>query len=138
MTEISQLYSHPAEYDFETSGRCGRQFYVSMVQRLRPRRVLELGCGTGRITLPLAEQGARLGVEIVGLEKQAEMLERAAKRQRHAAPEVHERLRLVNAECEPGSREESAFDLIIIPCSSIGRLFTLEDQLAVWKAMVSP
>jgi len=130
---MSQLYSHPVEYDLEHLGDADVEFYVSMVERLRPRRVLELGCGTGRITLPLAEQGARLGFEIVGLEKQAEMLEHAAKRKRHAALEVNERLRLVNADMRTW-KTESAFDLIIIPCSSISHLLTLEDQLAVWSA----
>ena len=38
-------------------------FYVSLARKLKPRKILELGCGTGRITLPLAEEGARLALK---------------------------------------------------------------------------
>ena len=66
-TSMSELYKHPEEYDLEHLGDSEDvEFYVSLVQRLRPLKVLELGCGTGRITLPLAEQAARLGFEVVG------------------------------------------------------------------------
>ncbi len=41
------------------------------------RRLLELACGTGRVTLPLAEAGAKAGFEIVGLELVSEMLQAA-------------------------------------------------------------
>jgi ubiquinone/menaquinone biosynthesis C-methylase UbiE len=38
--------------------------------------VLELGCGTGRVTVPLA----RAGVDVVGIDRSAPMLERAQQR----------------------------------------------------------
>ncbi|HVB59145.1 MAG TPA: class I SAM-dependent methyltransferase [Candidatus Acidoferrales bacterium] len=130
---MNQLYRHPEEYDPEHLGDCEDvEFYVSLVQKLQPRKVLELGCGTGRITLPLAEQGARLGFEVIGLDNQAEMLERAADRQLQARLEVRERLHLIRADMRAW-RAESTFDPIVIPCWSISHLLTLQDQLAVWN-----
>jgi len=130
---MSELYKHPEEYDLEHLGDCEDvEVYVSLVRRLKPRKVLELGCGTGRITLPLAELGARLGFEVVGLDNQDEMLQRAADRQVHAPPEVRARLELIKADMRTW-QAESAFDLIVIPCSSISHLLTLQDQLGVWN-----
>jgi len=43
--------------------------------------VLELGCGTGRVTIPVAKTGARL----VGIDRSAPMLARASRRLRRAA-----------------------------------------------------
>src|SRR5207249_12319528 len=45
---------------------------------------LELGCGTGRIAVPIAQEGHH----VVGLDRSAAMLERAARRARRANVEV--------------------------------------------------
>ena len=48
---MSDLYKHPEEYDREHLGDDEDiGFYLSLSRRLAPRKVLELGCGTGRIT----------------------------------------------------------------------------------------
>jgi ubiquinone/menaquinone biosynthesis C-methylase UbiE len=132
-SNMSDLYRHPEEYDLEHLGDSEDvEFYVSLVRRLQPRKVLELGCGTGRITLPLAEQGAQLAFDVTGLDSQAEMLETAKKRLLEAPPKVRERLRLIQGDMRT-CQSESAFDLIVIPCSSISHLLTLQDQLTVWN-----
>ncbi|HET8569583.1 MAG TPA: class I SAM-dependent methyltransferase, partial [Candidatus Limnocylindria bacterium] len=46
--------------------------------------ILELGCGTGRIAVPLARDGH----DVVGLDRSAAMLERAARRSRTAGVDV--------------------------------------------------
>ena len=132
-SNMSDLYRHPEEYDLEHLGDSEDvEFYVSLVRRLQPRKVLELGCGTGRITLPLAEQGAQLAFDVTGLDSQAEMLETAKKRLLEVPPKVRERLRLIQGDMRTW-QSESAFDLIVIPCSSISHLLTLQDQLTVWN-----
>jgi len=69
---MSDLYKHPEEYDREHLGdEEDVGFYLSLSRRLAPRKVLEVGCGTGRITLPLAQ----IGLDLVGLDNQPEMLE---------------------------------------------------------------
>jgi SAM-dependent methyltransferase len=65
-------------YDWENARTLGRRDvpFWRDVARQAQGPVLELGCGTGRISLPLA--GA--GVHVVGIDRSAPMLERAATR----------------------------------------------------------
>jgi SAM-dependent methyltransferase len=67
-------------YDWENARTLGRRD-VPFWRRLAARAdglVLELGCGTGRISLPLARAGAAL----VGVDRSQAMLSRAARRTR--------------------------------------------------------
>jgi SAM-dependent methyltransferase len=102
---MSDLYRHPDEYDLEHLGDSGDvEFYVSLVRKLRPQRVLELGCGTGRITLPLAEQGARLAFEVIGVDSQAERLESATNAILRPRPQCEKGSASSRPICGPGSR----------------------------------
>ncbi len=58
--------------------------------------VLELGCGTGRVTAPLAEAG----MTIVGLDRSRAMLDVAERRRRSLPPDVQHRLRFVEADMQ--------------------------------------
>ena len=65
-------------YDWENAQTVGRRD-VAFWKRLAAAQdgaVLELGCGTGRITVPIA----RTGVRIVGIDRSAEMLARGRRR----------------------------------------------------------
>ena len=67
-------------YDWENAQTLDRRdvkFWQSMAERTNGR-ILELGCGTGRVTIPVARTGAR----VVGVDRSAEMLGRALKRSR--------------------------------------------------------
>jgi ubiquinone/menaquinone biosynthesis C-methylase UbiE len=62
-------------YDWENAQTLGRRdvpFWCRAALKAKGR-VLELGCGTGRVTKPLA----RAGVDIVGIDRSASMLVRA-------------------------------------------------------------
>jgi SAM-dependent methyltransferase len=81
-------------YDWENARTLGRRD-VPFWQRLAARApgpALELGCGTGRLTLPVARAGAR----IVGLDRSAPMLARARRRVRRAG--LTRRVRLVRGD----------------------------------------
>ena len=69
-------------YDWENARTLGRRdvAFWRTVARQAGGRVLELGCGTGRITLPLA----RAGAAIVGIDRSEAMLARARRRVRRA------------------------------------------------------
>jgi ubiquinone/menaquinone biosynthesis C-methylase UbiE len=65
-------------YDWEnarTQGRRDVPFWRRLTSGIRGR-ILELGSGTGRISVPLA----RAGVSVVGIDRSAPMLRRAARR----------------------------------------------------------
>ena len=69
-------------YDWENAQTLARRD-VPFWQRLaaaQDGRVLELGCGTGRLTVPVARAGAR----VVGIDRSAPMLARARQRLRRS------------------------------------------------------
>ena len=69
-------------YDWEnaqTFDRRDMRFWQDMAKRANGP-ILELGCGTGRVTLPIA----RTGAHIVGVDRSAEMLAYARRRVRRA------------------------------------------------------
>jgi len=85
--------------------------------------VLELGCGNGRILLPIAAAG----VEIVGLERSPDMLAQAAARLEAADPATVERAELVEGDMRSFDLGET-FPLAICPYRTFQHLLTPEDQ----------
>ena len=65
-------------YDWENAQTLGRRDvpFWQRIARQADGMVLELGCGTGRVTVPLA----RAGVDLIGVDRSAPMLERAQQR----------------------------------------------------------
>jgi ubiquinone/menaquinone biosynthesis C-methylase UbiE len=57
-----------------------RRRVLAAARRRQDGPVLELGCGTGRIAIPVAQAGAR----IIGIDRSEEMLARARKRIKRA------------------------------------------------------
>jgi SAM-dependent methyltransferase len=85
--------------------------------------VLELACGTGRITWPIA----RAGLKIVGLDISAAMLRAAEAKRRGELPEVSDRVRFVRGDMVDFSLGET-FALAIIPFRAFQVLLTPEAQ----------
>ena len=85
--------------------------------------ILELGCGTGRVLIPLARQGYR----ITGVDASAAMLERA--RGKVAEENLSERVTLVEQEMRKLELEER-FNLVFAALNSFAHLHTTDDQLA--------
>jgi len=86
--------------------------------------ILELGCGTGRITMALAEEGKR----ITGLDLSGRMLERAAKKRAALFTEERERVHLVQADMARFDLGEK-FRLVIIPFQPFQHLLEVQEQL---------
>lgn len=84
--------------------------------------VLELGCGTGRVTLPIAEAGA----DIVGLDFSEAMLS-AARRKAGDAGELRGSASLVKGDMRSFDLGRE-FELVIIPFRGFMSLLTVEDQ----------
>lgn len=137
---------YAAFYDWENARTMGRRdvtFWRDVSLRTGGR-VLELGCGTGRVTLPLA----RAGVPIVGVDRSAEMLAYARRRigrARVATPPM-----LVRADIRhlpfatsrvARRRHAPPFDLVIAPygiLQSLLRERDLSDTLAAVEAVLAP
>mgnify|MGYP001390961539 CR=1 FL=1 len=86
--EVEAYYESIAPfYDLELSDRHDVRFWIDLVRQLRPRQLLEVGAGTGRITIPLARLVAHCGGQVCGLDLSAAMLQHArAKLARSAQP----------------------------------------------------
>jgi SAM-dependent methyltransferase len=131
--DTEPIYRRPGDYDLEHEGDDEDiGFYRRLVERLRPRRVLELACGSGRVTLPLAELAASRGFEIVGVELAEEMLAAAVEKRGAASDAVQRVLTLTQGDMRTW-RTDDPFDLVITPCSSLCHLLTLPDRLAAWR-----
>jgi SAM-dependent methyltransferase len=97
-------------------------FYVDEARRAGSP-VLELGCGTGRVLLPMA----RAGVRVVGLDCSGELLDRTRRLQAGLSPAVRRRIELVQADMRE-FRLGRRFRLAVIPYRSFQHLLTPVDQ----------
>ena len=96
-------------------------FYVEEARR-SGGPVLELGCGTARVAVPIAQTG----IDIVGVDSSPAMLEVA--RLKVDGARLTDRLRLVEADMRDFSLDER-FNLAIIPFRGFLSLLSVEDQM---------
>lgn len=130
---MEAIYTRPHDYDLEHEGDDEDvAFYRQLVTKLRPRRVLELASGSGRVTVPLAELAPALDFEIVGLEIADPMLAAARDKSASLPGEARDRLTFVHGDVRSW-RSDTPFDLIITPCSSLSHLLTIDDQVQTWQ-----
>jgi len=93
--------------------------------------VLELGCGTGRVAIPVAEAG----VNITGLDFSQAMLEVARRNERQRAT-LSGSITLLHADMRDFHLDER-FALVIIPFRGFLSLLTVEDQVKTLGAIKS-
>lgn len=86
--------------------------------------VLEVGCGTGRILLPIA----RAGQTIAGLDASPQMLQRCEAKVREEANAVRGRVSLHEGDARTFDLGRH-FDLVIAPFRVVQHLTTIDDQL---------
>lgn len=98
-------------------------FYVNAVKKYGDP-VLELGCGTGRITMAIAEAGYR----IMGLDLSERMLERAVERRAALRRETRERVHLIQGDMTQFDLGEK-FRSVVIPFRPFQHLLEIEQQL---------
>lgn len=127
-------YAFPEWYDRVGHGLPGEvEFYVDLARACRGA-VLELGCGTGRITLPLAEAGC----EVVAVDLSEPMLERA--RRKAAAAGLGGRIEWRQADMRRLT-DKRRFNLVIAPYRTFLHNLTEHDQaacLASVRRLLSP
>lgn len=134
MMAIEEVYLHPEDYDLELASRQvdDLAFWLELLRRERPVQVLEIGCGTGRLTIPLAREGARRNFAVTGLEPEAPMLQRARIRRQQEPLAVRAALRLV-----PGDIRRMGlpahYDVALMPYGAAHHLLELDEQIAAWQ-----
>jgi ubiquinone/menaquinone biosynthesis C-methylase UbiE len=112
-----------AYYDYYATGVEGdAPFYVEEAQKAGSP-VLELGCGTGRITIPIADAG----LSIVGLDRAPAMLAIAKQKIARLDAKVQGRITLVSGDMRHFSLPQR-FELVMIPYRAFQHLLTSQDQ----------
>jgi ubiquinone/menaquinone biosynthesis C-methylase UbiE len=114
-------------YDWENAQTLDRRdvkFWRKMAERANGP-VLELGCGTGRVTIPVA----RAGVRIIGVDRSAGMLAYAAKRSRRARAGRRPTLLRADIRFLP-FRTAARFDLVMAPYGILQSLVRESDLAA--------
>jgi SAM-dependent methyltransferase len=112
-------------------------FYVEEAQRTLGAdageaggAVLELGCGTGRITFALAQAGFM----VVGLDNSQSMLDNAYTKSTTLPPEQRARVTLVAGDMRKLTLKQR-FPLILIPYRAFMHLLTPQDQIQALLSM---
>jgi len=142
---VEEVYQRPDDYELETLGHeiGDLRFWQELLQRERPRRVLEIGSGCGRLTLPLARQGATQGFSVIGLEMEPAMLARAQEHARDEPETTQRALRLAQGDARDldgalrrqgaaDGAEVHVFDVILASFGVAHHLITPDDQLSAW------
>jgi len=104
-------------------------FYLEEAERAgASSRVLELGCGTGRLTLPLAQAGH----EVTGIDLSPAMLARARAKLGAQPSSVRDRVTLLEGDVSRIELSETpAFDLVVAPFRVLQHFVAIDDQLDV-------
>lgn len=105
-------------------------FYVDLAREIGGP-VLEIGCGTGRVLLPIA----RAGIEIHGLDQSPAMLD-VLKAKLASEPEEIRRRVTLHAGDMRHARLGRKFPLVTIPFRPLQHMHTIVDQLAALRTAV--
>jgi ubiquinone/menaquinone biosynthesis C-methylase UbiE len=119
-------------YDWENAQTLDRRdvrFWQQMAARANGP-VLELGCGTGRVTIPVARSGAR----VIGVDRSGEMLGHAIKRSRRARLKGHVSWLRADIRFLP-FRKSARFDLVMAPYGILQSLVRESDLRATLEAV---
>lgn len=130
MTNKNYYYNDPYLYDLEYEVR--REdiaFYLEKCRYYKKKKpglkILELGCGTGRITIPLAKDG----FDIVAVDSDKKMLalaEEKIKKEKTKSPSINLKIALIEADFRDFDLGEK-FDIAIMPFNSLQHLHSIED-----------
>jgi SAM-dependent methyltransferase len=121
-------------YDWENARTLGRRdvgFWRRMAADARGP-VLELGCGTGRVSRPLA----RAGVDLVGIDRSAQMLARAhRKTTKSSNDQLTKSLRLVRGDIRTLPFQAQWFSMVLAPYGILQSLLADRDLAATLESV---
>lgn len=102
------------------------QFYKKWLPKNKEAKILELCCGTGRLTVPIA----KAGYNICGVDYTSSMLEQAKVKASEAGLEIN----FIEADIRSLNLQEK-FDFIFIPFNSIHHLYKNEDLFKAFNGV---
>lgn len=118
-------YADPAYYGLAYGDRLDDvEFYVRLARQCPDRRVLEYGCGNGRVTLPMAQAGAV--VTAVDLSKP--MLDDLERRLAALPASIRQRVHAHRCDMRHFQTEER-FALVLAPFNTVLHLYEPEEFL---------
>lgn len=113
-------------YDGMNTDKADLQFYKRWLPKNKDARILELCCGTGRLTLPIAKDG----YDISGVDITPSMLKQAKAK----ALEEGLKVEFIEADIRTLDLPEK-YDLIFIPFNSIHHLYKNEDLFKAFNVV---
>ena len=116
--KVGELIYDANIYDGLNTFLSDLQFYKKWLPTNKDARILELCCGTGRLTLPIAKDG----YNICGVDYTPSMLKQAKSKATEAGLEIN----FIEADIRKLDLQEK-FNLIFIPFNSIHHLYRNED-----------
>ena len=121
---VQSIFLEPEEYDLLHADVVDDiPFYLKLVREYGGP-ILELGCGTGRISIPIAMEGFR----VVGVDVSFPMVRRAFLRGMDAG---------LNLKCVVGDMRSipvsGRYPLIIVPYNAFSHLYTFDDVVAFFR-----
>jgi SAM-dependent methyltransferase len=110
-------------------------YWESLVDTLRPERILELGCGTGRLLVPVAKRALshRPNARVVGLDISQPFLAAAARRLK-SEPDAALAVELLHGDMTQFDLGRE-FDLIFIAFNGFAFVIGQDDQLGCLQAV---
>lgn len=112
-------------------------FWPALAERLGARRVLELGCGSGRLLVPLARALSARGGVVVGLDREPRMLHAADRRLAGEPESVRAAGRLVLGDMRRPKLGAERFDLVFVPFNTLAHVHSQADRLACLRSAAS-
>lgn len=124
--KVGELIYDANIYDGLNTSLFDLQFYKKWLPTNKDARILELCCGTGRLTIPIAQEG----YNICGVDYTPSMLEQAQAK----AIKVGLEINFIEADIRTLDLQEQ-FDFIFIPFNSIHHLYRNEDLFRMLESV---
>lgn len=116
-SEANHLYFNGEHYDARHQSSTDLPFWLAQAKRY-PGPLLELGCGTGRLAIPLAREG----IPVTGIDFSDSMLSRA--RQNVQSEDLD--TNFIQADIRDFALA-AQFDLVILPINTLCHILNIED-----------